>query len=189
MNNSGIFEDENIKIHLSWSHFNSSFISIIIDNKTKDRVYIEWENARLNGSNLAFSNDRKILLNNPKQDEVVHSQTQSILREIMRRDFAEEGFFPQIENGTLILPVRIGNHTIDYKLTYALYNSNDNIPLEVGMTQKKVKELRGSPDRITKNGNYENWYYLNYYIVFMNKKIMEIKNTIDIQLPSLLKSN
>ena len=53
-----------------------------VKNGTDERIYIEWENARLDGSRVVFGDDSRISMRNPKADEAVSSHETSISREI-----------------------------------------------------------------------------------------------------------
>lgn len=51
-------------------------------NNTKERVFIEWENARCEGGKVVFGDDRRISMNNPKADEAVSANSYSLSRDI-----------------------------------------------------------------------------------------------------------
>ena len=53
-----------------------------VENKTDDRIYIEWENARIDGGKVVFGDDRFITKDNPKADEAVSSHSKSLSRDI-----------------------------------------------------------------------------------------------------------
>ncbi len=56
--------------------------SFVCENKTDERIYIEWENARMNGDKIIFGDDTRITMRNPKADEAVSPHGNSIIREI-----------------------------------------------------------------------------------------------------------
>lgn len=51
-----------------------------VKNGTDERVFIEWENARITNSRVVFGNDRKITMGNPKADEAISPNGCSISR-------------------------------------------------------------------------------------------------------------
>jgi len=53
-----------------------------VKNGTDERIYIEWENARLDRSRVVFGDDSSISMRNPKADEAVSPHELSISREI-----------------------------------------------------------------------------------------------------------
>ena len=53
-----------------------------VNNNTDERIYIEWENARVINSRVIFGDDRRITMGNPKADEAISAHGSSISREI-----------------------------------------------------------------------------------------------------------
>ena len=65
------------------SEYSTSFIiGFHIENNTDERIYIEWENARITDSRVVFGNDSRITMGNPKADEAVSAHSNSIRRDI-----------------------------------------------------------------------------------------------------------
>lgn len=64
------------------SSYSEEFLAIYIKNETNERIFIEWENARCDGGKIVFSDDRRITMNNPKVDEAVSANSESLRREI-----------------------------------------------------------------------------------------------------------
>ena len=65
------------------SEYNTTFIRYFTCiNSTDERVYIEWENARLSGSKIVFGDDSRITMKQPKADEAVSGHSSSIIRDI-----------------------------------------------------------------------------------------------------------
>lgn len=103
----------------------SSFLqSCRILNKTSNRIYIEWENARCNGDRVIFGEDRRISMNSPKADEAVSANSWSISREITSQsNVYEESIAPlfnlrDLKRGwpdsiSLLLPIRYLDGTIE----------------------------------------------------------------------------
>ena len=56
--------------------------NFVVKNNTDERIYIEWENSRLDGSRIVFGDDSYISMRNPKADEAVSAHSTSISREI-----------------------------------------------------------------------------------------------------------
>lgn len=57
-----------VKISISSS---LDYIFVDVMNLTEDRMTIEWENARISGTKIAFIDDLVYQLNMPRQDEVL----------------------------------------------------------------------------------------------------------------------
>lgn len=63
--------------------YDASFIrNFECNNETDERIFIEWENARIINSRVIFSDDRRINMDLPKADEAVSPHSNSILRDI-----------------------------------------------------------------------------------------------------------
>lgn len=95
-------------------------------NKTNERIFIEWENARILGDRVVFSDDRRITMNNPKADEAVSPISFSIRRDITSaRKIGENYIFPLFytknlkknlgEKSTIYLkiPIRYLDNTVE----------------------------------------------------------------------------
>lgn len=107
---------------------NKGAIYFDVLNNSSNRIYIEWENARLEDSQIVFSDDRMLEINKPKQEEVVMSGEQSISKELIPRRYVfsnspigplwEKSLLKKGYNQTasLIIPIRKANKkTKDYK--------------------------------------------------------------------------
>ena len=144
------------------------FINVIVSNKTEKRIYIEWDNARINGSKAVFNDDRKLFLNNSKSDEVVISGEKSESRSIMpKENVGDDRLYPFFYNNSngfsnipIILPIRYSNDdVIDYKFTiqFSKYSETEidsmyaekvkyynlSKSLKKKMTIEQVKEIMG----------------------------------------------
>ena len=65
------------------SEYSTTFIrGFQVKNDTDERVFIEWENARVTNSRVIFGDDRRITMGNPKADEAISPHGRSISREI-----------------------------------------------------------------------------------------------------------
>lgn len=72
-----------IEFHGEAKEWDENWIrNFYIRNNTNERVYIEWENARLTGSRIIYGDDRRITMGNPKADEAVSAHGSSIMRQI-----------------------------------------------------------------------------------------------------------
>lgn len=162
-----------------------------LENKTRHRIYIEWENARLGGSHPIFGTDNlvKIKTNGKKEDESVPATSKSILQQLYierEPNFVEEGLGMSLNigshvrspwdsyelkrNGTsvfdFVLPIRYESgktEDIKFQLKLTWTNTSDLSLIKVGMKDKDVKKNIGSPESKTKdkNSDTEIWHYTN----------------------------
>jgi len=105
------------------------FVSLYVYNSTKERIYIEWENARCNGGKVAFSDDRRITMSVPKQDEAVSGFSYSLTREITSKNnvmddyliplYRKENLIKEESSKVyLLIPIRFSNgKVVDYHIT------------------------------------------------------------------------
>lgn len=151
------------------------FMGVTINNKTEQRIYIEWENARISGSKVVFDDDRELFINNKKSDEVVVSGEKSEYRSILPKDnvgdYGLHALFSDDSKGfrniPIILPIRYNNNdVVDYKfiIQFSKYNekeidslfaekvkySNLSKSIKKKMTIEQVKEIMGE----FKDGSY-----------------------------------
>ena len=117
------YEDSIVKVIFSMS-WNTNFLSITIENKTDDRVYIEWENARFNNAKLVFDDDTRESMKNEKADEVViaHSNTKKLvtskkyvldssLKPITKKSIIKKNGY---DSAQIILPMKYKDKNCDY---------------------------------------------------------------------------
>lgn len=64
------------------SSYDGSFITVYLRNRTQERVYVEWENARCQYDRVIFGDDRRITMGNPKADEAISPMSSSLRREV-----------------------------------------------------------------------------------------------------------
>lgn len=75
------------------SEYYDRFISSFhINNETDERVFIEWENARVDNSRIVFGDDNRLTMKNPKADEAVSPHSSSISRQITGERFVYSDF-------------------------------------------------------------------------------------------------
>lgn len=114
------------------------FVGVEVTNNMNERIYIEWENARLNGGKVVFDDDSRLLMNEKKEDEVVISNEKSVKRSItssykilsntilplyykkdMKKDWKKTG--KGYSTTSIIIPIKYGNKIIDYKFKLKFY--------------------------------------------------------------------
>lgn len=121
------------------SGYDEYFASIYLKNNTNERIYIEWENARCNSGKIAFNDDRRITMNNPKQDESVASFSYSLTRKVTSQSKVMDDYLiplykkddlikGETKNVYLLIPIRFSDgKVIDYhvNLTYKWVPSDE----------------------------------------------------------------
>lgn len=70
--------------HISFTGFGSSYFieTFMVHNGTDERIFVEWENSRLDGSRIVFGDDSRLSMGNPKADEAVSAHESSVYRSI-----------------------------------------------------------------------------------------------------------
>lgn len=185
------FEDDSCSIKFDYSE-SSGLIYVLVYNKTSKRAYIEWENARLDGSRVVFGDDRRINMGNAKADEAIPAKSASISRDILSEGWVgsesiDNPVRPAKVRGrggkelNVIIPVRFGEgETIDYQFRIAIYSYNpvDAEQVTVGMKAKDVKKLLGKPDDMwvdpwgTANTKAD-WYYAGNVVIRIRKGVVD----------------
>lgn len=185
------FEDDSCKISFDYRESNGA-IYVQVYNKTGKRAYIEWENARLDGSRIVFGDDRRITMGNAKADEAIPANNSSINRDILAEawvgsDYISNPVSPAKVKGrggqdlNIIIPVRFGEgETIDYQFRVAIfsYNPVDIEQISVGMKAKEVKAILGKPDDMwvdpwgTANTKAD-WYYAGNAVIRIRKGVVD----------------
>lgn len=121
-----------VDIRPDWS---GSFFKVNIHNNTQGRIYVEWENARIDGNKVLFSDDRPITMNQKKEDEVIMAGDMIYGKEITSKGkyYDSLGLLPLYKekemkkNGreysyTIILPIRLADGTThDYKFNARIF--------------------------------------------------------------------
>ena len=69
------YENDSVRIDFIFMGCDFPYIGVTITNKTKSRIYVEWENARIGTANVMFMTDNVLMYSRPKQDEVVHARS------------------------------------------------------------------------------------------------------------------
>lgn len=183
------FEDDNIQMSFSLSYGNFKFQ---LKNKTPNRIYIEWENSRVDNEKPIFGEDNKITAKQKKEDEAVSGESSSIERSLFKENplaaFSSSWAIPAYANGllslkklggssvSLLIPIRfMDNTTKDYKLmvNISYINTADVSTIKVGMKSKDVKKEIGNPDDKKDVGDdIEEWIYQHNVKITISKKVV-----------------
>ena len=121
------YNDWGAVISFEWSEYKNYGVTVNIKNETDSRIYVEWENARIDDEPICFSTDNSFTYQNQKPDEVVHSGSECKRFIAKRSEFEIEGrdFFHMSilkeygssEEVDFIIPVRFKDKTEDYKFS------------------------------------------------------------------------
>ena len=137
---SRLFKDKEA-IEFSAKYFlNNKFVEFFqVYNNTNERIYIEWENARCNHGKVIFSDDRRITMNNAKQDEAVSPNSYSLLRDITSATYVGNDYLIPLFNKKdliagdvgkvfLLIPIRFSDGSVtEYHLTLSYkWTASDN---------------------------------------------------------------
>ena len=124
------YEDSRVSFTFDWKEYKNYCISVRIKNLTDSRIYVEWENARIDNSQVTFDTDTYRNYQDPKPDEVIHGGSYTE-RNLMERKYIHSsiGIFPidfmkyggDSSSCNLIIPIRFGDEVVDYKITVILY--------------------------------------------------------------------
>ena len=192
---SNVFETDSIKIKFELDSIptgllsSSGIITFQLENKLSERVYIEWENARVNNNKVVFGEDTPLTAHNPKVDESIPSKSVSLKRifftdnpskwSLSKYPFEAITINSYKYKITFRIPVKFENNKVvdyDFVVETIYYNTADYSQVEIGMKDSKVKDLMGKPNSKGKKENdIVHWYYYNNVeIVFQKKKVIEI---------------
>lgn len=115
------YENDFVKLNFELV-YSDLFLRVEIENKTNDRISIEWENSRLDNNKVVFSDDTRLTMRNEKADEVViaHSKTHKditgsnhILSSKVSKITTKSKIKKQENTSVLILPIRQGDKVLD----------------------------------------------------------------------------
>lgn len=110
----------------------------VCKNSTDERIFIEWENARLNSDKIIFGDDTRLTMRDTKADEAVSPHGNSITRQIaalkqIQPDITYALFPASVDKvlkkelgkkGTVEvkIPIRfMDNHIEEYVLIYSIW--------------------------------------------------------------------
>lgn len=123
-----IGDKESVEFYAEYSS-NSFVENFKVYNNTNERIYIEWENARCDYGKVVFDDDRRINMNNAKQDEAVSPNSYSISRDITSMNrVGNDNIYPlfnekNLKDGKncyvfLLIPIRFSDGTVvEYHVT------------------------------------------------------------------------
>ena len=190
VNNSGIFENDSIRVKFEYD--TDEFVKFSLYNKTNERIYIEWDNFRIENSAIAFDDDRRFTMNQRKEDEAVASESNSQNKSITMKDNVRDNYIVDFMKGNayrVIIPIRYGNKSIDYKvkieflqdLNRKLYPTCEDIEkITIGMGNKELDEIFQFPSKFEGGYNelifrYRNGLKIHFKESTEKKKIRKIK--------------
>lgn len=125
-----VYNDWSVVISFEWSEYKNFGITVNIKNESDKRIYVEWENTRIEDEPICFDNDNSFTYRDRKADEVVHagstcrrfiarqSEMEIDGREFFYTKHAKE--FGEAGGRDIIIPIRIGEEVKDYKFTLAI---------------------------------------------------------------------
>lgn len=153
-----VYNDDLIKATFVFEYLGMlglNYLILDVLNKTDDRIYIEWENVRLNKSKIKFVLDSKHKNDLRKEDECILGGESSGYK------FIDNDFTPSQQNAVnkelylrkrgdtelqLRLPIRYGDKTKDYKFVFNFtkYSEQeiDSLFNLYNETTKKIKLLK-----------------------------------------------
>lgn len=133
--------DKGKRVSFDW--YASEYLPMITyfrcKNNTDERIFIEWENARMEGNDkIVFGSDSQLTMNNPKSDEAVSPKSNSIERNLTSSFYMS---YPIATNGGCVfnykklkknignkeirflkIPIRFSDNTIEeYKITIGVW--------------------------------------------------------------------
>lgn len=184
----------------------NGYFAFQLENKTGNRVYIEWENARVNNEKPVFDSDNTLKISSidKREDESVASKSSSLIRLLYTKKdktaldrflggastFIGDNYTRPwvvenlkktgIQTIDFLLPVRFENgptKDIKFHLEIVWTNTADLSQIKVGMKDKDVKNLIGSPESKTKDKETktEIWHYTNNGdITLVDDKVTEV---------------
>ena len=154
------YEDSIIRVYFDVSE---KALYLIIHNKTNKRIYLEWENFRIDNSAIAFDTDRRIKMDEPKSDEYISAWWDIDKIKKMGEQFSK-----------VIIPIRVNDKNIDYVFQIGVAciidgdRSNANIPtkekidsIHEGMRYEDVISLIGYPNSYSQIDKSFTAHYFN----------------------------
>lgn len=169
-----------------------------LKNNTSHRIYIEWENARVNGEKPFFGTDNLLSSKNKKEDEAIMSGSYSIHQSLFIKNPFYTGTSSFVSwakppyNYQLLkkagrdfiqfnLPLRDEKgktKDIKFNLEIKWVNTADLSLIQIGMKVKDIKKLIGSPEfkDKDKNEDKEVWHYTNNgNVIIVKGKVTDIE--------------
>ncbi len=172
------YEDEKVSFNFFPIHDYDGYyyIEVEITNKTDNRLYIEWENARINGSKVVFSEDRKLFMNNKKEDEVVVGGEKSEKRKILPiKNVGDNGIHAIFDDSQkmnmdipIIIPIKREDTINDYKFTISFSKYSESeidsmfaIKKKYYALSKQVKKKMTLQQVVDIMGQYDDTVYMD----------------------------
>ena len=176
------YEDSIIRVNFDVSE---KALYLIIHNKTNSRIYLEWENFRIDNSAIAFDTDRRIKMDEPKSDEVIFPSNNSTHNYLIPKKAIDDSYISawwdidKIKKmgeqfSKVIIPIRVNDKNIDYVFHIGVACISDgvrskvNIPtkekidsIQEGMRYEDVISLIGYPNSFSQNDKSFTAYYFN----------------------------
>ena len=168
-----IFQDSIIRVAFEFEYIplnGVKYLMLDILNRTDERIYVEWENVRLNKNKIKFVLDSSHKKDLKIEDECIIGGESSGYR-FIEKDFSVTS--SKVENGDIylrkwgdtdfqvILPIKIGEKIRDYKFNFkfekyseeeidSLYSLACKIEekrkmLKKGMSRNEVENIMGKP--------------------------------------------
>ena len=120
-----VYENDSIRFEFEWRDYKNYGIYIKIINSKTSRIYVEWENARVQNERLCFGDDNIITYKQKREDEVIHASSYSRKFVGRKSDFTgrDTQIFPmskvketgESECREIILPIKHEDKTTDYR--------------------------------------------------------------------------
>lgn len=182
------YVDETNGIELNFRAFLGE-VTFYLYNNNRDRVYIEWENAKFQSSRVVFGDDSRITMSRTKADEAVMGNSFSERKSIFPQSYVSSDYVRPLydteklrEGGkstfTAVIPVRFADgRIVDYKVFFDVFyrNKADYSSLKIGMKKNEVKAIMDKPNSTISRDKQLIWIYTNnVHLIFMNNKLTEI---------------
>ncbi len=177
-----IYQDSCVKVTFEFEYIplnGVKYLMVDILNKTEDRIYIEWENVKINKSKINFLFDSKLKNDFKKEDECIFDGESSGYRflqkdlEISASNVESKDIYLRKNGDSQLqvrLPIRFDEKTKDYKFVFkfekyseseidSLNNLRNDIEkrikfLKKGMSRSEVESIMGKPfnESVMKSG-------------------------------------
>lgn len=118
-----VYDADSVKFEFGWSRSDIG-IDVTIHNNTNSRIYVEWENTRLDDEPICFGNDNSFTYRDTKPDEVIHKGSYSKKFVAKKRQFEIETLrlfywqtfkeYGESARCPLIIPIRFGDKVVDF---------------------------------------------------------------------------
>ena len=128
------FENDSIKCVFEWSSITNNSLELTITNKLNSRIYVEWENVRIDDEPICFETDTKFTYKQKKENDAV-AQGGKTKKEIQTYNLFESALFHMFyksnikkkgyDERRINLSIKYQTESIDYPIVLRLTkNSN-----------------------------------------------------------------